>query len=1018
MLNHWGKGQRSCQYFKSKRSTIAAAISLAIAFSPPALSANFTASTETELRNAILAANASADASSTITLSGNIALSSANAFPASAKPLTVNTNGFNLSGFDQPSGTISGGSVIFTGGPTIVNSGDIRGGNAFSSASTVSGVGGTGLHLTNGSMLNNGTITGGTGGDNPGASGGSGTGGVGAQLTGGSHINDGTITGGVGGLAVANGVRNGGSGVVMTNASLTNNGTIQGGDSVATGTSNAALSMGGTTSLTNHGTIRGGMAPTNTNPTRGGAISVSTGANATIVNTGTIEGGTGGAAIYASFPFGAPINLTVINSGTIRTGGPGAGAIYFDNDAAATAILELRAGSIIDGLVLADVAKTNDIFRLGGDISSSFDVSAIGLAAQYRGFNLFQKTGNSTWTLTGSTTQATPWVISAGALSVSSDANLGGAGGITLDGGALRTTSAFTSARNFTLNAGGGAFDTAADLTLTGVISGAGTLTKTGSGALILNNTNTYTGATNVIAGALAIGDAGNPGAALTGSNVTIGGGGTFGGYGSITGNVSNAGTLAVANAISSFASNGNGTFTINGDLVNSGNIQIGGPGVGNQLIVTGNYSGNNGLISLNSYLGADGSPSDLLVLDGGAASGTSRLLINNIGGPGLAIASDGIQVIRAQNGATSSSSAFSLGAPVKAGAYEYYLAKGGLTVGNEENWYLRNYLIENGVPVTPLFRREASIYSEIGSVSRELGLQQLGTFRERHGDQIIDEQDQLAPAWMRVWGSDTQLNPGGTLDPEFDGSMFGMQLGHDLYQSETDTGHRSHFGLMGGVARAIGDVNGFAAGQDNLHVGNLAVNQYSFGGYWTHIAPGGWYTDTTLTGSVLKIDGQSNDGGGDSTDGNAVIGSVETGLPIRVGQRVVLEPQVQLVWQRLWIDDIDDGYSTVGFEENNTYRARIGARLYSNMTINAMQWQPYIKANLLRYFGDRDETIFEGGTVMQTNVGQTSGQIAGGVIGKLNRFSSVYAGLSYQANLDSQDQRIVSGNVGVQLIW
>ncbi|HYD33323.1 MAG TPA: autotransporter outer membrane beta-barrel domain-containing protein, partial [Methylophilaceae bacterium] len=125
-----------------------------------------------------------------------------------------------------------------------------------------------------------------------------------------------------------------------------------------------------------------------------------------------------------------------------------------------------------------------------------------------------------------------------------------------------------------------------------------------------------------------------------------------------------------------------------------------------------------------------------------------------------------------------------------------------------------------------------------------------------------------------------------------------------------------------------------------------------------------------------------------------------------------------QLVWQLLWIDDLDDGYSTVGFEENNTYRARIGARLYSNVTFNAMQWQPYIKGNLLRYFGDRDETTFEGGTVMATNVGQTSGQVAAGVIGKLNQFSSVYAGLSYQANLDSNDQRIVTCNVGFQLNW
>ena len=35
--------------------------------------------------------------------------------------------------------------------------------------------------------------------------------------------------------------------------------------------------------------------------------------------------------------------------------------------------------------------------------TTSFDVSKIGAAAQYRGFGIFQKTGSSTWTLTGAT---------------------------------------------------------------------------------------------------------------------------------------------------------------------------------------------------------------------------------------------------------------------------------------------------------------------------------------------------------------------------------------------------------------------------------------------------------------------------------------------------------------------------------------------------------------------------------------------------------------------------------------
>ena len=37
----------------------------------------------------------------------------------------------------------------------------------------------------------------------------------------------------------------------------------------------------------------------------------------------------------------------------------------------------------------------------------------------------------------------------------------------------------------------------------------------------------------------------------------------------------------------------------------------------------------------MNTFLGADGSPSDRLVINGGTATGKSFLRINNVGGPG-----------------------------------------------------------------------------------------------------------------------------------------------------------------------------------------------------------------------------------------------------------------------------------------------------------------------------------------------------------------------------------------------
>ena len=84
-----------------------------------------------------------------------------------------------------------------------------------------------------------------------------------------------------------------------------------------------------------------------------------------------------------------------------------------------------------------------------------------------------------------------------GLLSISADQNLGAASGpLNLDGGTLRTTGAFATARSVNLGAGGGTLQTVADLAASGIVSGAGALTKTGAGTLTLTGINRYTGGT------------------------------------------------------------------------------------------------------------------------------------------------------------------------------------------------------------------------------------------------------------------------------------------------------------------------------------------------------------------------------------------------------------------------------------------------------------------------------------------------------------------------------------------
>ncbi|MDX3935442.1 autotransporter domain-containing protein [Stenotrophomonas sp.] len=138
-------------------------------------------------------------------------------------------------------------------------------------------------------------------------------------------------------------------------------------------------------------------------------------------------------------------------------------------------------------------------------------------------------------------------------------------------------------------------------------------------------------------------------------------------------------------------------------NVINAGRIDLsnGSNGPGDAFTIAGNYVGNNGGVYLQSVLAGDGAPSDRLVISNGVASGSTGLGILNAGGSGAATLADGILVVQSINGASTAPNAFALYSPVAAGAFEYFLFKGGVSAGSSENWYLRSTLV-TGVLAAP----------------------------------------------------------------------------------------------------------------------------------------------------------------------------------------------------------------------------------------------------------------------------------------------------------------------------
>jgi outer membrane autotransporter protein len=988
------------------------ALALASVFAQPALAADFTAANGTDFATDIGLANASSDASSTITLTQSFQLV-ASTVTAPTKALTIDTQGFTLTGNQSldwanvagtaPTvtlvGTFTGAISPLVGGAiTVTNASIVNDGALVGYTNTLGGVAGTGATLNaTTTLINNGSVTGG----------------------------DAPITGSAGaGVSSAPS----GPGVVT----LENRGTIQGGNTNGNGGGlgvNLGSTLGGGI-LVNTGTIRGGSDLTGA--TIGGAAvqmrkSVPS-AQVTVINSGALIGGNGAAAVIG---LGA---LSLTNSGTIQAGGGGATAIQMFANSGAL-MLELQAGSNIEGNVVALATSTNALI-LGGDANDSFDASLIGNAAQYQNFNLFEKTGASTWTLTNATTAVTPWTLTDGVLQISSDANLGDpSGGLTFNGGTLENTADITSARAIAMQSNGTLLtDSGTTLTLNGVISGAGALTKAGAGTLLLNAGNTYAGGTTVEGGTLAVGDAGHTAATIGAGLTTVAAGATLGGYGTVTGSVNNSGSIAVANALSAFASSNTGTFQIAGDLSNAGVINVAAASgqIGNVLNVTGNYAGANGQVVLNTQLNAGGAAthSDQLVI-GGNASGTTGVKVN-ASGAGVQTAGDGIRLI--QVAGTSVSNSFHLATPVQSGVFEYLLYQGG--AANANDWYLRSELEAPAATADPAagaggavtgataYRPGVVGYSVTPMLNFDYGYTVLGRLHERVGDVASLESAQPANSngiWGRLDGQNLAADTGDRFSA--DEHTFFAQFGKDWTLTRGNEGGSTHAGAtltIGSTSATFDDSARSMAGL-SAATGSVETQAQTIGGYWTKYLPDGSYFDGV--GQLAHYQNRYGDIYGDSGSQNGFGAAVsgEVGKPFSFGSTgVAIEPQAQLLYQYLHLNHFDDGISEVGANTTNGLRGRLGFRLFAANLSNDTKSStitPEFTADVLHDFFSPGQTTVAS-TSFDNQMGKTWYDVGVGITGSFGKNSELYANVKYEHSISGEYRRNVFGQAGYRFSW
>lgn len=420
--------------------------------------------------------------------------------------------------------------------------------------------------------------------------------------------------------------------------------------------------------------------------------------------------------------------------------------------------------------------------------------------------------------------------------------------------------------------------------------------------------------------------------------------------------------TLNAQNGLNTLISATNATPVL---VNNAGIINIATPTASNSLTILGNYLGNAGLIDLNAILNADGEPADKLVVNGinggGSASGNTFLRVHNIGGVGAQTTNNGILVVEAIQGATTTSNAFSLSAPLRSGAYDYRLFRGGLNPNDPafaEDWFLRSTFVPTPTPLLPIIGPELSVFASVLPTAMNMGTISIGTLHERVGDEMglnsnypTSGKRFLNGTWVRIFNQSYHEQFTSLAAPNMSGNVLGGQAGLDLYRDKNAYGALDFAGFYLAYDTAKPNIDGLITNVANtdyirLRTGSIDLNAKTGGLYWTHFLPSGAYLDLNAQASSYQ---------GHATSfrtslglhGEGTVESLEVGYPLAIFPNWSFEPEAQVMHEYVHFNRGRDMYSTVDLGSSSAVIGRAGVRLAHSMELHRHQISPYIRANI-----------------------------------------------------------------------
>ncbi|WXL27055.1 autotransporter outer membrane beta-barrel domain-containing protein [Ectopseudomonas mendocina] len=519
------------------------------------------------------------------------------------------------------------------------------------------------------------------------------------------------------------------------------------------------------------------------------------------------------------------------------------------------------------------------------------------------------------------------------------------------------------------------------------------------------------------------------------------------------------------------------------GEFRNAGVIDLRGSQIGNTLLMTGAASatsapGTNVFVSEGGQLLLRGGGlsaslndptklfADMLIVDStrlGAGGPTRIQLDYNPATMGVLTSGNGMELVEVRDATRSAAGAFVLGNRIAAGAYEYTLQQGGVASDTGDgNWYLRSHLNMNSPeqptpetptpPPTPVvevpnYRNEVPTAMVVPALAHRLGLGVLGTYHDRAGEDNAllaqgsalqgyaraTESPEEKRSWGRVFGETGKIRNGGNdqssryqsfsdKGARYDFDFYGFQLGLDLHRQLNDDGSRNIGGVYLGLSHAKADVDGALQGR----AGEVTMDGYSLGAYWTLLGASRWYIDAVAQATLYEgIEARSTANEKIKPSGWGYTASLEAGYPFALKGNWTLEPQAQLIYQRVMLDDTErDTYGIIQFKDSDALYGRLGGRLVKQWEREGgKETSAWLRANAWHSFGADAQTSFaslngENTVTLSNDLGGSWAQVGLGVTHQVNNNLNAFIAADYNQGLDHSNNRSLSGRVGLQYVW